>query len=64
MTPNDAYFYCLLENDKLISKVSVETDILLQDLPPPHVPDEHDARLVITVRLRPYEIHTGNIQFA
>ena len=55
------YFYCLLENDRLISKITVETDLLFQDLASP--PDENDARLIITVRLRPYQITFQNILF-
>jgi hypothetical protein len=54
-------FYCLLQNDNLISKVTVETDQLLQDLDTP--PSEHDARLIITVRLQPFEFTFGNIAF-
>ena len=55
-------FFCLLENDKMISKISVETDLLLEDLRG-EAPNEHDARLVITVRLRPYEMNLLNLQF-
>ncbi len=43
-------FYCLLEDDKLITKVSVETDQLLEDVGQKF--DLNDVRLVITVRLR------------
>ena len=55
------YFHCLLENDRLISKITVETDLLLKDLATE--PDENDARIVITVRLRPYEVTLENILF-
>jgi hypothetical protein len=55
------YFHCLVENDNLISKISVETDFLLQDLATP--PDDNDARLIITVRLRPHEVTLENIFF-
>jgi hypothetical protein len=41
-------FYCLLEDDRLISKVSVDTDTLLQ--PIEKEPNANDARLVITVK--------------
>ena len=54
-------FFCLLEDDKLITKVSVETDQLLQNVSAKS--DVNDVRLVITVRLRPYEMHLGNMQF-
>lgn len=50
-------FFCLLADDKLVTKVSVETDQLLDFV------NEGDVRLVITVRLRPYEMHLGNMQF-
>jgi hypothetical protein len=54
-------FFCLLEEDKLITKVSVETDRLLEPLNAVIKP--HDARLVITVRVRPYEVHVDNLHF-
>jgi hypothetical protein len=54
-------FFVLLEDDKLITKVSFETDQLLQYASNP--PSEADVRLVITVRLRPWEMEAGNIQF-
>jgi hypothetical protein len=53
-------FFCLLENDRLITKISVETDQLL-DLPDNNT--QHEVALIITVRLRPYEMHLGNMQF-
>jgi len=56
--------YTLLEDDRLISKVSVETDELLE--PPPGdlgFSDLNYVRLVISVRIRPYEANFGNIQF-
>lgn len=56
-------FYCLLEDDKLISKVAVETDRLLEDLNG-MPPDESDARLTITVRIQPYEFTLENIMFS
>jgi hypothetical protein len=54
-------FFCLLADDKLISHVSVETDTLLQ----PTSPDakQNDARLVIAVRLKPYDVGWDNISF-
>ncbi|MER8529584.1 hypothetical protein [Mesorhizobium sp. M1272] len=52
-------FFCLLEDDKLISKISVETDRLLQ----PINNEAADARLVITVRIRPYELHGDNMHY-
>lgn len=55
------YFFCLLEDDRLITKVSVETDQLLELVSPDA--NAEDVRLVITVRLRPYELHLANMQF-
>src|SRR5438105_10912291 len=45
-------FFCLLEDDSLITHVSVETDVLLQ--PTGTRFDINDTRIVIAVRLRPY----------
>ena len=59
--PDEKPFYCLLADDKLITKVSLETDQLLELVD--SGPNADDVRLVITVRLRPYEIHLGNMQF-
>ena len=55
-------FYCLLEDDRLISKITVETDMLLEDLSTP--PDDNDVRLLIAVRIKPLDPHLHNIQFS
>ena len=55
-------FFCLLQDDSLIAKISVEADMLLEQLETE--PDENDARLIITVRLRPYQFHFGNMKFS
>lgn len=54
-------FFCLLEDDKLITKLSVETDRLL-DIPDGKEAD-HEVSLVITIRLRPFEPNYSNLQF-
>jgi hypothetical protein len=54
-------FFCLLSDDGLITKVSVETDQLLDLVGSGQ--NEDDVRLVITVRLRPYEMTLDNMQF-
>ncbi len=59
--PDEQPFFCLLEDDKLITKVSVETDQLLQFVTSKR--DMNEVRLVITITLRPYELHLGNMQF-
>jgi len=46
-------FYCLLQDDRLISRVSVETDILLQPTSHENANNPNDARLLITVKLKP-----------
>jgi hypothetical protein len=62
-SPDEDPFYCLLEDDCLITKISVQTDILLQPTGAMPQPDPSDARLVITVILRPHEGSWGNIDF-
>lgn len=54
-------FYCLLLDDKLITHVAVETDVLLQPVSTPE--NSNDARLVITVRLEPYVSTISNSMF-
>ena len=49
--PGDDPFFVLLQDDKLITRISVETDRLLQPVRDPA--NDLDVRLVITVRLRP-----------
>ena len=64
LTPADDEkpFHCLLEDDRLMSKVSVETDRLLEDLSNAS-PDENDARLFIRVRIQPYEFTLESLMF-
>ena len=52
-------FFSLLADDRLISRVSVATDMLLQ----PIEGTEHDARLVIDVEITPYRVTYANIGF-
>lgn len=54
-------FYCLLEDDRLITKVSIDTDTLLQ--PTGDEPNDNDARLVITVKLSPAQLSWLNVAF-
>jgi hypothetical protein len=54
-------FYCLLEDDSVITKASVESDTLLEPISKP--PNDNDARVVITVRLRPGRVNSDNIGF-
>lgn len=58
--PDEDPFFCLLEDDKLITQVSVETDALLK----PGMMDINDAMLIITITLSPYgDIGWDNIPF-
>jgi hypothetical protein len=54
-------FFCLLEDDSLITDVSVETDLLLAPIRDQF--SDNDARLVISVKLRPYDVNPGNVNF-
>jgi hypothetical protein len=56
--PDEDPFFALLADDALITHVAVETDFLLK--PISAVPDENDARVIITVRIRPYTLTTGS----
>lgn len=56
-------FFCLLEDDSLVAKMSVETDDLL-GIVGGGPPADNDARVVITVTLRPAVATWGNMGFA
>lgn len=60
--PGQDPFYCLLEDDKQVSKLSVETDTLLD--PPTSSVEAKEVKLVITVELRPLYINLFNLSFA
>ena len=56
-------FFCLLEEDKLVSHFEVETDMLLEDT----VSLQHDrskVRLVVSVEIRPYLPTFFNLAFS
>jgi len=44
-------FYCLLEDDRLITNVTVEADVLLESVSDP--PNQNDTRLLIKVEIKP-----------
>jgi hypothetical protein len=52
--------FCLLEDDKLLTRVSVETDKLLERTP---AQDQSYAHVMITVNIRPENLTYGNIGF-
>ena len=51
----------LLQNDKLITRISVETDTLLE---PPSEFGDNDSRVVIAVKIRPYNVRADNMGFS
>jgi hypothetical protein len=55
-------FYCLLEDDRLITEVSVTTDTLLTQ----EIEDEpqNTVKLIIGVKLRPLQLNKDNADFA
>jgi hypothetical protein len=57
-------FFCLLENDNLVSHFAVETDMLLDEEVPDASDDKSRVRLVITVELRPYLTTYFNMAFS
>ncbi len=61
-TEHEKPFYCLLEDDKLISRVTVETDTMLEAVGG-GIPSKSDARLVVTVTARPSRVEYANIPF-
>jgi hypothetical protein len=63
LTPEEDPLYCLLEDDKVITALSVETDTLLA----PVLDDRSDpqqVQLVITAKIQPYYATLFNLSFA
>lgn len=54
-------FYVVLENDNLITHVSVTSDRLLE--PVPGIPADEAVRLVISATIRGYDVHMDNLGF-
>ncbi len=59
--PDEQPFVVLLEDDNLVTRFAVETDRLLEPVEGSF--DIPGARLVITVRIRPYELNFDNLRF-
>lgn len=57
--PDEQPFFCLLEDDKLVTHFSVETDRLLD----PASDGDHDVRLVITIDVKPYFTTLDNVGY-
>lgn len=64
-TPQDGEepFFVLLEDDKMVSSLSVESDTLL-DPDESHPADNRRVRLVVTVTIKPYYVTLFNLSFA
>ena len=62
---DESPFYVLLENDRFITALTVETDTLLEPVLDPgtgkFVPMENAVRLFISVTARPYRVHLDNL---
>lgn len=56
-------FFVLLEDDKLLTGLSVTTDVLLDPGPDPK-PNPHHVHLVITATIRPMNATVFNLSFA
>lgn len=58
---DEQLFYVLLEDDNLVTHVSVTSDRLLE--PVENVPTDEAVRLVIGVTIRGYDVHMDNLGF-
>ena len=63
-TADEDPFFCLLEDDDLVTALTVETDNLLDPLNESGKPGNSDVRLVITVELKPYDVTMFNLSFS
>jgi hypothetical protein len=61
--PTEDPFFCLLQDDKLVSGFAVETDTLLDEIVPGDE-DKRMAKVVVSVELRPYFPTYFNLAFA
>jgi len=60
-SPDENPFFVLLQDDKLITHLSVTSDMLLE--PVEGVPPHESVRLVIGVTVRPYTVSMDNLDF-
>ena len=58
---NEKPFFCLLEDDLVITRAAAESDLLLASADPQ---DANYAHVVITVRVRPGRVNADNVGFA
>lgn len=57
-------FFVLLEDDDLVSQLTVETDTLLDPPTGDREADRRQVRLVITVEIKPYDVTMFNLSYA
>lgn len=62
--PDEDPFYCLLDDDKAVTGLVVETDMLLDPPTGNTDADQRQVRLVITVEVKPYNVTMFNLSFA
>lgn len=62
-TADENPFYCLLQDDKLITRIAISTDVLLQPVEGKAQLDKNDVRLIITVNLRPTKATWASIDY-
>jgi hypothetical protein len=63
--PGEDPFFCLLEDDDLVTDLSVQTDMLLDPLPANESSnDQSHVKLVISVELKPSHVTMFNLGFA
>jgi hypothetical protein len=60
--PDEDPFYVVLEDDRLITHLSVTSDTLLE--PVPHVPQDEAVRLVLDITIRPYRAYAETTGYA
>jgi hypothetical protein len=61
-TDDEKPFFVLLEDDSVITKATIETDVLLRQVSTP--PDPNDVRAIITVTIKPARMVIDNVGFA
>ncbi|MDR7221506.1 hypothetical protein [Aminobacter aminovorans] len=62
--PDEDPFYCLLEDDNLVTSMTVETDRLLEPIASNRDEDRRRVKAIITVDVRPYAVTMFNMSFA
>jgi len=62
--PDEDPFFVLLEDDSLINRVAVETDVLLEPTPSANGQFlKNDARVIITVHIKQHDVNMDNLHF-